>query len=157
AGEAVRDLELEHRSTLFDAIRSVLAGQNVTVSLLYLPQRETQALEALQTAVRGQDSIGEVVFAGDPSGLLEQALAVLQQNVTHGEPAQLAALHTKFDELTSRVEELRDRLVSLEDAQDEFFEEMRHHAEAAVGEGDHGDKPGKPEDASLYGPERPTE
>jgi hypothetical protein len=160
-GEELRDLELAHRSTLFDAIRLVLAGENVTVSLLYLPQRETHALEALQAAVRGQDSLGEFVFAEDRSALLEQALAVLQQNVTHGEPEQLAGLHAKFDELTSRVAELRHRLVNLSDAQDDLFDEKRQYGEVVpADEGDQDDKPAATADAvdaALDGPERPEE
>jgi len=157
-GEELRDLELTHRSTLFDAIRLVLAGENVTVSLLYLPQREAHALEALQTAVRGQDSMGEFVFAEDRSALLEQALAVLQQNITHGQPEQLAELHAKFDDLTARVGALRERLVNLEDAQDDLFDEKRQYAEVTpADEGDRDDKPAaaEPEGASIYGPERP--
>jgi len=157
-GEELRDLELEHRSTLFDAIRLVLAGENVTVSLLYLPQRETHALEALQAAVNGQDSVGEFVFAEDRRALLEQALAVLQENVTHGNPEQLAGLHAKFDELTVQVGELRARLVNLEDAQDDLFDEKRQYEiEEVADEGDRDDKPAAPEDTSLYGPERPAE
>jgi hypothetical protein len=152
-GEVVRDVELEHRSTLFDALRLILAGEEVTVSLLYLPQRETHALEALQTAVKGHDSVGEFVFAEDRSALLEQALGVLQQNVTHGDPAQLAELHAKFDEVTERVTELRERLTNLEDAQEELFHEERGEAKA---ETDDDDKPGKPEDAALDGPDRPV-
>lgn len=144
-GEELRDLELEHRSTLFDAIRLVLAGEKVVVSLLYLPQRETHALEALQAAVNGQDSVGEFVFAEDRRALLEQSLGVLQQNVTHGDSEQLAELHAKFDELTARVTELRERLVNLEDAQDDLFDEKRQYEEEAVeDDGDKDDKPGTP-------------
>jgi hypothetical protein len=157
-GEVLRDLELAHRSTLFDALRLVLAGENVTISLLYLPQRETHALEALQAAVTGRDSVGEFVFAEDRRGLLEQALAVLQQNVTYGDPAQLAELHAKFDELTEQVTVLREHLVSLEDAQDDLVDEKRVFEEAAAEDSGDPDKPaGKPEDAALDGPARPEE
>ncbi len=158
-GEELRDAELPHRSTLFEALRLVLAGEEVRVDMLYLPQRETRALEALQAAVTGRDSVGEFVFAEDRRALLEQALAVLQQNVTYGEPEQLAELHAKFDELTEQVGELRERLVNLEDAQDDILEDRQRIVEVAVA--DAGDKPkpkpGPPEDASLDGPERPAE
>ncbi len=107
-GEELRDVELDHRSRLFEALRLILAEEEVTVSLLYLPQRETHALEALQAAVSGQDSVGEFVFAEDRRSLLEQALAVLQQNVTYGEPEQIAELHGKFDELSGRLAEIRE-------------------------------------------------
>jgi hypothetical protein len=126
--------------------------------MLYLPQRETRALEALQAAVTGHDSVGEFVFADDRRALLEQALAVLQQNVTHGEPEQLAELHAKFDELTAQVGELRARLLSLEDAQEDILEDkVRWVAEAAAdGDDKPKPKPGPPEDAALEGPERPA-
>src|SRR5690349_6216666 len=88
--ETVRDTGFDHRSRLFDALRLILAGEAVNVSLFYLPQREQHALEALQAAVHGSDSVGEFVFAEDRRALLEQSLAVLQQNLTYGEPAQLA-------------------------------------------------------------------
>jgi hypothetical protein len=155
-GEELRDIELPHRSTLFEALRLVLAGEEVRIDMLYLPQRETRALEALQAAVTGHDSVGEFVFADDRRALLEQALAVLQQNVTHGEPEQLAELHAKFDELTAQVGELRARLLSLEDAQEDILEDkVRWVAEAAADGGDK-PKPGPPEDAALEGPERPA-
>ena len=174
-GEVLRDVELAHRSTLFDAMRLVLAGEHVNVSLLYLPQRETHALEALQAAVTGRDSVGEFVFAEDRRPLLEQALAVLQQNVTYGDAEQLAELHGKFEELTSRVGALRDRLTSLEDAQEELLGNDKVVEAAKEGEDDEKPKPGTatpgdragPEkqqaedrarsnnDASLTGPERP--
>jgi hypothetical protein len=156
-GEELRDLELAHRSTLFDAIRLVLAGEHVSVGLLYLPQRETHALEALQAAVTGQDSVGEFVFAEDRRSLLEQALAVLQQNVTHGDPEQVAELHAKFGEVAERVAELREELYDLEEAQDEDFDLEQQWVKAeGEDEGDKGDRPGKPEDAALDGPERPA-
>jgi hypothetical protein len=154
-GEAIRDVGLERRTTLFDALRLVLAGEHVVVDLLYLPQRETHALLALQAAVSGQDNVGEFVFAEDRAALLEQALAVLQQNVTYGQPEQMAELHARFDEMTEQIGELRERLVNLEDAQEELFGEERARGKAeAADEGDKADKP-EPGDAALDGPERP--
>jgi hypothetical protein len=160
-GEAIRDVELEHRTTLFDALRLVLSGEHVVVDLLYLPQRETHALLALQAAVSGHDNVGEFVFAEDRQALLEQALAVLQQNVTYGQPEQMAELHAKFDEMTEQIGELRERLVNLEDAQEELFDEHRARDKAeAADEGDKDDKDDKPRpkpgDAALDGPERPV-
>ncbi len=167
-GAEVRDVALDHRSRLFDALQLILANEQVNISLLYLPRRETLALEALQEAVTGADSMGEFVFAEDRRILLEQALAVLQQNLTHGDPAQLAALQTKYDALTGQVGELRDALVDLEDAQeeiDEFHNAARErHGEA--GDKDDDDKPKPdaglgdyladalaPRPSTLYGPE----
>ena len=120
--ETVRDTAFDHRSRLFDALRLILAGEQVNVTLFYLPQREAHALEALQAAVTGADSMGEFVFAEDRRALLEQSLAVLQQNLTYGEPSQLAELQSKFDDMTAQVGELRGRLVNLEDAQEDIEE-----------------------------------
>lgn len=131
----VRDVGLDHRSRLFDALQLILAGEKVNVSLFYLPQREQLALEALQAAVTGSDTMGEFVFAEDRRMLLEQALAVLQQNLTYGEPAQLAELQGKFDALTAQVGTLRSELVALEDAQeevDEFHQKAKERFEDAA-------------------------
>jgi len=161
-GEELRDVELEHRSRLFEALRLILADEKVNVSLLYLPQRETHALEALQAAVSGQDSIGEFVFAEDRRSLLEQALAVLQQNVTYGEPAQIAELHGKFDELAGQIAELRDRLTNLEEAQEDLFGERHEEEKAEAGDaGDQDDQGDQGEGdrsagSTLTGPELPA-
>jgi len=144
ATENVQDVALDHRSRVFDALRLILEGEKVNISLLYLPQREALALEALNTAVNGSDSVGEFVFAEDRRALLEQSLAVLQQNLTHGEPSLLSDLQNKFDALTEQVGELRDRLASLEDAQEERDE---FHQAAKNRDADTDDKPeDKPKD-----------
>lgn len=123
AGPEVFDLELEHRSRLFDALQAILAGNSISVPMLYLPQRESQALEALQGAVFGRDrSMGNFVFAEDRGALLEQALAILQQNLTYGSAETLAALHTKYEDLTMHVAKLREQLLGLEDAQDDLLD-----------------------------------
>jgi len=135
AGPEVVDAELAHRSRLFDALHAVLAGENLSIPMLYLPQRESQALEALQAAVSGRDrSMGNFVFAEDRGSLLEQALSVLQQNLTHGDRATLASLHAKYTQLTEHVAELRDHLVDLEDAQDDLIEQKLHREETASGD-----------------------
>jgi hypothetical protein len=163
AGEEVRDVGLDHRSRLLEALQLVLAGEQLDLTLLYLPQRETHALEALRTAVGGRDNLGDFVFAEDRRSLLEQALAVLQQNLTYGEPSQRAALQSKFEALTAQVGELRATLADLEDAQEERDEFHQAAKPGAAGETDDPapPKPGaqddatKVSDASLDGPERP--
>ncbi|MDQ3369083.1 MAG: hypothetical protein M3680_26970, partial [Myxococcota bacterium] len=153
AGEAVRDAGFEHRSRLFDALQLILAGERINVSLLYLPQRETHALEALQTAVTGHDSMGEFIYAEDRHSLLEQALAVMQRNLTYGDAAQLATLQSKFDVLTSQVGELRETLGSLEDAQEEREEFHQAARPGAAGATDAAANPQPtPAPAPLDGP-----
>ena len=142
--ETVRDQGFDHRSRLFDALRLILAGEAVNVSLFYLPQREQHALEALQAAVHGSDSVGEFVFAEDRRALLEQSLAVLQQNLTYGEPAQIAELQSKFDEMSEQVGELREQLSSLEDAQEDLEEWHIARQHGVASEGDKDDKPDAP-------------
>lgn len=126
AGTELIDAELAHRDRLFDALQLILAKEDVSIPMLYLPQREAQALEALQAAVTGRDrSMNTFVFAEDRKSLLEQALSVLQQNLTRGDQATLAALHAKYDEMTENVAALREELLGLEDAQDDLIEQKR--------------------------------
>ncbi len=132
AGHEVESLELDHRPRLFDALQAILAGENLSIPMLYLPQREAQALEALQAAVSGRDrSMNTFVFAEDRASLLEQALSVLQQNLTQGDAATLASLHAKYDELTENVANLRGELHGLEDAQDDLIEQKQHEKQVS--------------------------
>ena len=148
--ETVRDTSFEQRSRVMDALQLILAGEKVNVTLFYLPQREQHALEALQAAVTGADSMGEFVFAEDRRGMLEQALAVLQQNLVYGEPSQIAELQSKFDSMAEQIGELRGQLSSLEDAQeerDEFHIAARHGYGPPPAEG--GETDDKPVDEGL--------
>lgn len=158
AGEEVRDVGMDHRSHLLDALQLILAGEHVNLGLLYLPQRETLALEALHAAVHGSDSVGEFVFAEDRRSLLEQALAVLQANLTYGEPAQLAELQSKFGLMAGQLAELREQLTNLEDAQeerDEFHNAAKLRSEDSDGEQDDDEKP-KPKPKPADGDKEPT-
>ena len=142
ASEEVQDASFEHPGRLFDALQLIMDRQQLNVSLLALPKREAMALEFLQTAVNGRDvNMGEFVFAEDRGAMLEQALAVLQQNLTHGSASELATLHAKFDALTSQVAELRGHLLDLEDAQDDLIEPKEHQLKAVTDEPDDTDKP----------------
>ena len=139
AGAEVVDVGFAERSRLLDALEAILAGENLAIPMLYLPQREAHALEALQAAVSGRDrSMNTFVFAEDRASLLEQALSVLQQNLTQGDAATLAELHAKYEQLTENVAELRDELLGLEDAQDDLIEQKREEHVA-------GDAPDTPE------------
>lgn len=156
--DTVRDVSFEMRSRMFDALRLILAGEQVNVTLFYLPQREAHALEALQAAVTGNDSMGEFVYAEDRKALLEQSLAVLQQNLTYGDTAQIAELQSKFDAMSAQVGELRDQLSIKEDAQEDLEEWHNARMLEHVGEaGDRDDKPKPDADVStLAGEERPV-
>jgi hypothetical protein len=76
--------------------------------------------------------------------MLEQALAVLEPILEHGDDALVHDL----DDIRAQVGELRERLTNLEDAQDELLVEDDGEIKAETDE-----QP--PEDARLDGPERP--
>jgi hypothetical protein len=152
AEQEVVDIELVHRSRLFDALELILAEAHVEIGQLQLPEREMHALEFLQAAVSGRDELGTFVYAEDRRNLLEQSLAILQANITHGDATKLSELHAKFDTMSERVATLRAELSSLEDAQDELFAQDREGAKAEAS--DTADKPGdkpakKPDKESL--------
>jgi len=115
--EELIDLELAHRGRVVDALQLILANEELAVSRLGLPQREERALAALQAAVAGRDpTMGTFVYAEDRQRLLEQALAVLQQNL---------AIDERYGNLAERVSMLRHTLSHLEEAQDELIDERR--------------------------------
>jgi hypothetical protein len=84
------------------------------------------------------------VFAADRRSMLEQALAVLQPNLSNGEQSQLAELRTNLDLVTKRVAVLRERLMHLEDAQDELME-GHHDSTVKAATTKPGDKPSDPD------------
>lgn len=147
AGEEVRDLHGERSSVLLDAIRTILEDEKkFSVSRLGLPQREARALEALQGAVSGRNvHLGTFVFAEDRRALLEQALAVLQPNLTSGDKTELAVIHDEMEVLIKRVAVLRHSLTNLEDAQDELMEGDRAVTKAADADTDDKPKPSDPD------------
>ena len=142
AGEEVRDLEKERTAQLMVAMRMIFERKHLNVTHLRMPQRETLALQALQAAVSGRTTnVDQFVFASDRRSMLEQALAVLQPNLTGGAEQQLAAMSQDFQILSKQVSELRDSLMNLEDGQDELMAGERDRAIAKAGDADTADKP----------------
>jgi hypothetical protein len=139
--EALQGAALEKRGELLGAIRMILDRQTLAVGSLRLPQREARALEALQVATSGRSSdLGQFVYASDRRDLLEQALAILQPNLTRADDLTARELHAQFADLAARVGDLRHQLTDLEDAQDEVLELSQKAAlEAAAAEA--ADKP----------------
>ena len=156
----VSDAALELRTRLVGAIHRILDRQTLSVGDFHLPALQARALEALKTAVDGRSTdLGQFVFADDRRDLLEQALAVLQPDLTVGDDAAAQALHEELATLTERVGELRHKLTDLEDAQDEL-DLVPKEATAAASDAD--DKPAPPVDpdaprpaTTLTGPELP--
>jgi hypothetical protein len=160
-GKPAFERELDHASVVAAAMQRILEREHIVIDVLGLDRREQRALEALKTAVEGRDQdIHAFVFAEDRRALLEQALAVLQPNL-----ARLGGelLHT----LVKEVAELRHRLDTLEDAQEEA--EHRDPGADTSEASDTDDKPEPDDDAfateterakpqsSLTGPEREPE
>ncbi|HSD88571.1 MAG TPA: hypothetical protein VLB44_13680 [Kofleriaceae bacterium] len=130
------------------AMRKILEGEQIVINDLKLSPRELKALDALQTAKRGRDGqLDRFIYAEDRRALLEQALAVLQPDIVNVE----ATIGGPLDELIKEVSELRVRLNTLEDAEEEVIHKP---AEMVKTEGDSEDKPKPDDDQSLTGPER---
>jgi hypothetical protein len=154
----------QHRAILLQAVQAILEEQDVEVQQLPLSALELNALESLKAAVDGREQhLGQFVYATDRRDMLEQALAVLQPNFVHGAPNQLQQLKWAFDEMQGKISELRARLTSLDDAQDELMD-----ANAQVGiklDGGGGDSDDeldpagnlivKPHETALTGPAVP--
>jgi hypothetical protein len=149
-GEAQRDIERARNTRLIDAMRQIMDSREgvsekrstadaLKISELGLPEREAKALQALENAVRGRTEAGLFIYAEDRREMLEQALAVLQPNLTSGATTELAEIPMSMEELTASVGELREALGDLEDAQEELIgDEKQRFAEKH--------KPGKPSD-----------
>jgi hypothetical protein len=143
--EQVVDRELEHREQVLAATRAIFARGTLVVDTLQLPKRELIALDFLKAAVDGRDrSLAKWIYAEDRRDMLEQALAVLEPILEHGDEMMIRDL----DDVRAKVGALRERLTNLEDAQDELLVEADGKAKAETESAD------KPEDASLDGPER---
>jgi hypothetical protein len=136
----------EQRSTeVIGAMRKILEGGLVDIDRLQIPQRQLNALRAIQTAYDGKDAqLSRFVFAEDRSTLLEQALAVLQPEIV-----QLQTLGKPFDDLLKNVGDLRDKLDSLEDAEAELKDldviEQKKDDDDADDESDTDDEPEDPD------------
>ena len=139
AGEQVVAAEHVSPTRLLDAVRTILAREQVQIRSLGFPRSEQRALEFLRAAVTGHDTnLDTFLYAEDRRVMLEQALAVLQQNITHGSTEELAKLHAKYGEMSAQLATLRHELSSLEDAQDELIVQ---DVEAEMVESDADDKP----------------
>ena len=146
-----RDIERASGTRLIDAMRQILdsregvsekrsTADGLKISELGLPEREAKALQALEDAVRGRTETGMFVHAEDRRELLEQALAVLQPNLTSGMTSELTDMPVSMQELTASIGELREVLGDLEDAQEELIGEDAKAAFAGK------PKPGKPDE-----------
>jgi hypothetical protein len=153
--EALEEASLKIRAQLLDAVRVILAGQELELSSLDLPQLEMEGLIALQVAVEGKShDLGQFVYATDRRDLLERALGVLQPEFSRSDDGAAREMRTQLDDMVTRVGELREQLLDLEDAQDELVE-GRSKEGTEAGAADSSDKP-KPEPSDPDAPRPPT-
>ncbi|HSR97255.1 MAG TPA: hypothetical protein VLM79_09405 [Kofleriaceae bacterium] len=160
--EAMEEASLKIRADLLGAVRMILDGQEVQLSSLDLPELEMEGLIALQVAVEGKShDLSQFVYASDRRDLLERALGVLQPEFSRSDDGAAREMRAQLDDMVTRVGELRERLLDLEDAQDELIEaRAKDGMEAAT---DTSDKPKpKPSDpdaprpaTTLTGPDLP--
>jgi hypothetical protein len=156
-GQPERTVDQEKSSSVLAAMKAILAGEQIVINDLKLDKRHQLALEALKTAVEGKDQeLSQFVYAEDRRTLLEQALAVLQPELT-----SIDQLGQPFEDLLKNVMQLRDKLNVLEDSEEELVEGRFHDAPKAETDSDDkpddDDKPKKKDeddDSSLTGPER---
>jgi hypothetical protein len=161
--EALEEASLKVRSDLLGAVRMILDGQELELSSLNLPPLEMEGLIALQVAVEGKShDLSQFVYASDRRDLLERALGVLQPEFSRSDDGAAREMRAQLDDMVARVGELRERLVGLEDAQDELIE-GRSKEGMEAGAADSSDKPKpKPSDpdaprpaTTLTGPDLP--
>jgi hypothetical protein len=160
--EALVDASTTLHGELLGAIRMLLDHQALDVEALKLPEREREALAALEIAVEGRSSTGTFVYAEDRRDLLEQALAVLQPDLARGNDPAARELQAQLEDLTDRVGDLRHALANLEESQDDELIERQRASAAGKQDDEPGDKPKPPGEpdaprpaTTLTGPDRP--
>lgn len=115
-----------------EAVRAMLAGEQVELDKMTdLSDQEREALEYLRHVISGRDGRNEFIFAEDRLEGLNQVLAQLQPLLSVGGAHQI--LHDSLGEIVDAFADLRERLVVLEDAQEELFHEPE---KKKPGEGD---------------------
>jgi len=133
------------------AMRKILEGGIVDLEELDIPQRQLNALEAIKTAYEGKDKdLSRFVYAEDRRTLLEQALAVLQPELT-----QLQTLGKPFEDLLKDVGELREKLNDLQDAEEEL-KDMKVGATKQEADDDAGDKDDADDADDVADGDKPT-
>ena len=104
---------------LLAAVRDVLDKKPVIARALGLPERETKALEMLQTAVSARNHLDKWVYAEDRQQMLEQALAVLQPTLTSSHSTIGSDMRDDLADMIESLHALRTDLADLEDAQED--------------------------------------
>jgi hypothetical protein len=159
----------DHFRDVFTAVSAIFRGTTVDLEALTagLSDDERAAIAALQEVVAGRDPQTQgLVYAERRLALLNDALAVLQPALAQALAPELEGLREEYDALVEGVHDLRERLESLDSAQEEIWEQDRKkdEEEGKPEPGDEDDKPDEePEDgegekaSTLYGDDVPEE
>jgi hypothetical protein len=168
----VRIADREHHDDVMAALHAILEGRPMELEEKQLSEQEKSALEALRSAAIGKDArYNKFIYAEQRRELLEQALAALQP-ILALDVSLSPELRENYDTLVGDITELRERLVNLEDAQDDemILKETEEKGEGQDDtddtddtdddkrDGDKGDEvgDGEPRPSTLFdGPELP--
>jgi hypothetical protein len=147
--EQVAENRIEDRSHHGDVLAVVKAiFEERTASMPALDQlelsvQERSALDALRTAYGGREGrYNTFVYAEQRRELLEQALSALQPILALDVSAS-AELRENYERMVEQVTELRERLVNLEDSQDDEMlqrESLKKTEESGAEDDDEGDE-----------------
>jgi hypothetical protein len=151
--EQVAENRIEDRSHHGDVLAVVKAiFEERTASMpaldqLELSAQERSALDALRTAYGGREGrYNTFVYAEQRRELLEQALSALQPILALDVSAS-AELRENYERMVEQVTELRERLVNLEDSQDDEMLQRESPKKTEESGADDGDKDDKDDDA----------
>lgn len=155
--------ERSHHDDVLAVMKAIFESRTESMPVLEdleLSVQERSALEALHTAYGGREGrYNTFVFAEQRRELLEQALSALQPILALDVSAS-SELRENYERMVDQVTELRERLVNLEDSQDDEMlqrEAVKAAEEGSDEEDDKGDKDGEPEaDADLAVGDKPS-
>jgi hypothetical protein len=156
-------IQVRRYTEVVQAVRELVAGRDVDFeTLLDLSDEERAALEELQAVLRGSDGT-RFIYAEDRLAGLNRTLAVLQPVLglaVFG--AGVDELRSSFEEVVDDINSLRDKLQSLEDAEDLMFERREKVKEGEEDDDDEdddddADQPAEGEAAPAEGEAAPAE
>jgi hypothetical protein len=131
--------EVTHFAVVVDLVDDVLEGEYLDEeALVDLPDREVTALRVLEEVVSGKAADERDLLAEERLEMLNLALAALQPALAAGLDPELESTREEYLEVVEELQELRDYLERLADAQDE--ERAEEEKEEAAGQDDDDDE-----------------
>jgi hypothetical protein len=132
-------LEMVRRVAVVEIVRDLIRDQSIEGERMnVLTHQEKSALEFLKAAIDGRTRGGKFMYAEDRLQQLNVVLADLQPLMAVG---GMDGLDQTLVEIVDGIDELRYKLVQLEEAQEEVFREGEEKKKDKPDEGDEDDKP----------------